>query len=128
MLIAVALDDEGGISSHLGKSDCFAVYEVDDEGQRLLERRPNPHAESCSGHFRPGPASEGCGHHDTEPAGGPKRGAWIPPVMQGCSAVIAGFVPPPARQVLRSVGCQPVLAAPGGDPEAAIVEFLDGNG
>ena len=126
MLIAVALDEAGGISAHLGKSDHFAIYEVDDVGQRLVERRPNPHRDSCSGHHRPGPAKEGCSHGD-EAAGGQKRGAWIPPVMQGCSAVIAGFVPPPARQVLRSVGVQPVLAAPGGEPEAAVAEFLDGS-
>jgi predicted Fe-Mo cluster-binding NifX family protein len=120
MLIAIALDASDTISSHLGQSECFAVYEVGEGGQRLVERRANPHLGHCSGHHAPGPGHEAHGHH-----GGGARGAWIPPVMSDCAAVIAGFIPPPAQEVLRSIDVQPVLAAPGSDPMAALAAFLD---
>ena len=140
MLVAVALDEAGTVSHHLGRSDVFAVYEILDGAPTLVERRDNPHKAGCSGHHHdPEPKHEcggdhqhhdghaGCGHDHPAPAAGSTRGAWISGVMTGCNAVIAGFIPPPARHVLRSIGVQPVLAPVGADPLACLAEFVGGR-
>lgn len=147
MKIAVAITDEGTISSHLGQSQGFRILEVSPQGARLVEERSNPHrghghrgkaqahgcgGQGCGGHGHAHGHGHGCGgdHHASQGGtggcgGGPK--SWLDEVFFDCDAAIARGMGSRAAEGLRRRGVRPILLDRELSVEEAVALYAGGR-
>lgn len=84
--IAVAIDEAGRVSAHLGRCHAFRVFDVVDGTASAVEDRPNQHP-GGEDHCHHGAGSLGSGVHN---GAGVHGHAWLSQAVAGCGAVVAG--------------------------------------
>ena len=104
--LAVALDEDGEVTRHLGRAACFCVFEVRQGRAVEVERRDNPHRalgrgnEPCTRESRPiCAAGRGAGHSHH----------WLTETFGDCAVVVTRGLGAGAFTGLRAAGIRPVL-------------------
>lgn len=118
MKVAVASEDGSSISHHFGRSQCFLVFEIENDqvvGQTLRENRFTAHAlGECHG-----------GHEGQEhPHHG--HGA-IVEALRDCAAVLCYGMGWRAAEALKQSGIKPLVVPGEMSPADAVKAYLGGN-
>ncbi len=118
MKIAVASTDGVDISQHFGRSSCFIIFEVGQNGIMRLETREN----------------NGVHHHEHDPGECQSRGehsghdhSVFASILKDCEAVICHGMGMRAAQALAAGGIIPYAIADECTPEEAVTMLAEGR-
>lgn len=118
--IAIAVDQEGRISRHFGRSASIDFYETNGNGEiRKVAinavKGPDPGGHDC--------ASNSHGHSEHAQHG---HAQWIE-ILGGCSALICGGMGQRAAFDLKQAGIEPVVTGTDKEPLEAARMYRAGN-
>ena len=92
----------GTMSPHFGHCEYFALFEIDEESRKIINREDAPSPEHQPGLLP----------------------AWL--AEKGVSVVIAGGMGPRAQEIFRQNGIKVVIGALEDDPEKAVLAHISG--
>lgn len=93
----------GMVSAHFGHCDHFALFDVDEQKKEITKKESIPSPEHQPG-LLPG---------------------WL--AEKGASVVIAGGMGPRAQELFQQNGIKVLIGALEGDPEKAVLNYLNGQ-
>ena len=115
MKIAVACDEQGGMSQHFGRSAAFRIFSIEEGKVVAVEDRPNDFTAHARGEC------EGEHHHDQ-----PHSHASIVGALSGCDRVLCRGMGWRAANDLAAGGITPVVVRDDVTPERAVELYLAG--
>ena len=117
MKIAVAISNGSAVSTHFGRSDGFAVFDVEDNTIVGREQRTNTFTAHAQGQC------DGAGHHHSDSHG---HGD-IVNALADCSVVLCGGMGRRAAEDLLASGIRPIVIEGPLTAEDAVSAYLSGN-